>query len=132
MIHLAVNTEDSLVIDEYYKEGKGINMQLTKYQEAKVQGIETLLTISAENIVLTFTSGAPVSGEALRLKFQHATLEKYDFSVLLTKDAQGNYRAEVDNPTDGKWKVTLQPMSDQWRITQTLSLPRKEAIDFIP
>ena len=132
MIHFAYNTEDSLVIDEYYKEGRGINMQLTKIQEAKAKGITTSLSVVDGSIELRFKSGLPESAEALALDFQHATLEKKDFSVLLVRDANGIYRATTDNDVNGKWKLSLHPIDQQWRIQQTLSLPRQEAFSFNP
>ena len=132
MIHFAYNTDDSLVIDEYYKEGKGINMQLTKIQEARVLGIETKMAVTNEAVELTFVSGLPASGEALSLVFQHATLETKDFSLMLLRDANGIYRATLEHPADGKWKVSLQPLNEQWRVQNTVSLPRKEPFSFNP
>ena len=130
MIHFAYNTEDSLVIDEYYKEGKGINLQLTKIQEARVQNIKTLLSVTDESVEVTFLSGLPETGEALSMNFQHATLESKDFSLMLLRDGNGIYRATLENDTDGKWKISLQPLNEHWRIQNTVSLPRKEPFAF--
>lgn len=132
MMHLATSGKDTLVIDDYYKEGKGINRQLVKYQEAKVRGIDTTLTFEPHSVQLNFKSGAPETGEALSLTFQHATLAEHDFSVMLVRDANGTYRATLDKPVDGKWRVLLKPIDDQWRISQTLTLPRKGPINFAP
>ena len=65
MLNLALNTEDSLVIDDYYKEGRGINLELTKVQEAKVQGISTRITFNNKRVSLEFNTGAPQSAQAL-------------------------------------------------------------------
>lgn len=132
MIKLAVDTEDSLVIDDYYKEGKGINLQITKLQEAKAKNIQTQLFVNQSNIELEFISGLPKSGEALQLFFQHATLETKDFSVMLLKDANNVYRAQVDHPIDGKWKISLLPIDEQWKISQSISFPRSDKIPFNP
>ena len=132
MIRLALTTEHSLVVDEYYKEGRGINMQLTKIQEARAKGIRTKLLVADGNIELLFESGLPESGEALALDFQHATLERKDFSVLLVRDANGVYRATTDNAINGKWKLSLHPVNEQWKIKQSVSLPRQDAFDFNP
>ena len=63
MLNLALNTEDSLVIDDYYKEGRGINLELTKVQEAKVQGISTRITFNNKRVSLEFNTGAPQSAQ---------------------------------------------------------------------
>ncbi|WP_052154971.1 FixH family protein [Aliiglaciecola lipolytica] len=132
MLNLALNTEDSLVIDDYYKEGKGINLELTKIQEAKANGISTNLFIDGSRIQLEFVSGKPSSGEALNLHFYHATLQKNDFSLLLTQDANGFYRGNAEQPIVGKWTITLSPLNEQWKVMQDVGLPQKEAFSFNP
>lgn len=132
MLNLAMNTEDSLVIDDYYKEGKGINMQLSKIQEAKVRDIRTVLIVDGTNISLRFVSGEPKTGEALAIKFHHATLVEKDFSLLLTRDANGIYRAKSEQVVSGKWKISLSPLNDEWKINNDLSFPRSGEIEFIP
>ncbi|MEP4889785.1 MAG: FixH family protein [Aliiglaciecola sp.] len=132
MLNLALNTEDSLVIDDYYKEGKGINLELTKIQEAKAQGISTVLTITDNRVQLEFLSGKPNSGEALKLHFYHATLQDKDFSLLLTQDANGIYKATAEEPIKGKWKLTLSPLDEQWKIMQDKGLPQKAPFNFNP
>ncbi|GAA0852149.1 FixH family protein [Aliiglaciecola litoralis] len=132
MLNLALNTDDSLVIDDYYKEGRGINLELTKVQEAKALNIKTLLKVDGNRISLEFLSGSPKTGEALQLFFYHPTLEKMDFSALLTQDANGMFRTTLDSPISGKWTVTLTPMTHNWKIVQQIQLPRKQAFAFNP
>ncbi|MCV2884210.1 FixH family protein [Aestuariibacter sp. AA17] len=132
MMHLATNGQDTLVIDDYYKEGKGINLQLIKYQEAKVRGIKADLTVSSDSVALRFNAGAPDTAEALVLDFHHATIAKNDFELLLSKDASGNYRASLDRPITGKWRVTLHPLDTEWKITHKLTFPREDVIAFDP
>ncbi|WJG07605.1 FixH family protein [Aliiglaciecola sp. LCG003] len=132
MLNLALTTEDSLVIDDYYKEGRGINMQLSKIKQAQKLNIRTQLGINGVSVQLRFVSGKPSSGEALQLAFHHATLEQNDFTVLLTSDAQGIYRATLDNEISGKWKVTLLPLDGEWKVLQDVFLPRAQSFDFNP
>lgn len=132
MLTLAINTDDSLVVDEYYKEGKAINLQLDKVKKARKLGIDTQLSIIDNRIAINFTSGAPASGEALHLDFYHATLESKDFNLLLTQDAAGIYRAQAEIPITGKWNVTLTPLDSSWKVSKPLMLPRSEPIPFKP
>lgn len=132
MLTLALNTDDTLVIDDYYKEGKGINLQLVKVQEAKAKGIKTELRSSGNTITLRFISGQPDSGEALSLAFHHATLAKNDFELLLSKDATGTYRARLEKPLSGKWHMTLLPLSGQWKVSNPIVFPQSSAIAFNP
>ncbi|GAB5380673.1 MAG: FixH family protein [Aliiglaciecola sp.] len=132
MLNLALNTEDSLVIDDYYKEGKAINMELSKVQEARVRNIKTELFVIDDKISLTFLTGAPESGEALELHFYHATLEKNDFTILLTRDAKGIYRATAPNVIAGKWNITLSPVDESWKIINEIVYPKSTTTSFNP
>lgn len=132
MMSFAINTSDSLVIDDYYKEGKGINRQLSKIQEAKAKNIKTRLSITPNNVSITFVSGTPESGEAIELEFFHATLVDRDFRVLLTKDAAGVYRSQINNNIKGKWKLSLHPYNQQWKIVQDFTFPANQSVDFNP
>ena len=132
MLNLAINTENSMVVDDYYKEGKAINLQLEKVQEAKARNIVTELFTRGKNISVEFLSGRPSSGEALKLSFSHATLESKDFEVLLAQDANGIYRASMEHELTGKWNITLTPLGQEWKISQSLSFPRSQAIMFKP
>lgn len=132
MLNLAINTENSMVIDDYYKEGKAINLQLERVEEAKSRNILTELYSSGTNLTLTFLSGQPESGAALKLLFSHATLESKDFDVLLSQDANGVYRAQLVVPLTGKWNLTLTPLNQQWKISQPMAFPRDQAVLFKP
>ncbi len=132
MLHLASNTTDSLVVDDYYKEGKVINARLDKVEEARRKNIVTKLVIHDGSIALTFISGMPKEGQALKLSFYHVTLQAKDMSLLLSQDAKGVYRGYSDSSLDGKWKISLMPVDESWKIQQTVTLPYSGAIIFKP
>lgn len=69
LLWLAINTQDSLVKDDYYKEGKAININLNKTVYAKQLGISTLLNITDDAVELTFKGGEPEDKAALILDF---------------------------------------------------------------
>ena len=76
LLKLAISTEDSLVVDDYYKEGKAINARLDKEAIAKRKNITTELTITDGSIAVKFHSGIPQEGNALKLNFYHVTIEE--------------------------------------------------------
>ncbi|ALS98500.1 FixH family protein [Lacimicrobium alkaliphilum] len=132
LLRLATSGQDSMVIEDYYKEGKAINMRLDKVRKAEELGIATHLSIRQKKLVLEFTRSAPEQGTALKLFFQHPTLEENDFQVMLTRDSVGRYSAELPRDISGKWHLTLEPFDQQWRIYQVVGLPQQEPIVFIP
>lgn len=132
LVNFAANTNDSLVVDDYYKEGKAINTSMAKVEEARRLRIMTDLTVNGGQVALEFHSGIPATGNALKLSFYHVTLQEKDFSLLLTRDANGIYRGFTEQDTNGKWRVSLTPLDDAWKVQQEVSLPRSDKIRFIP
>lgn len=132
LLKLAISTEDSLVVDDYYKEGKAINATLDKEALARKRNITTDLTIDNGSIALKFHSGIPQEGNALKLSFYHVTLEERDISILLSRDASGIYRGFIEQNMDGKWRVSLTPFDESWKIQNTLNLPYSGTIKFNP
>lgn len=132
MLRFAYNGDDSMVVDDYYKQGKAINISLEKIEKAKALNIHSLLTVSGDQLTLTFPQGQPQDGSALRLSFYHVTQQHKDQAYDLIKDAAGVYRATAARDLSGKWRVVLQPHDSQWKIQQTLTLPQARAIPFNP
>ncbi|MFC4699431.1 FixH family protein [Glaciecola siphonariae] len=132
VIHFATDGTNAMVVDDYYKEGKAINARLEKIDRAKELGITTLLNVKQGNIELEFTSGAPQTGEALKLEFFHVTQEAKDFDVLLTRDANGTYRSNAENDIKGKWRIRLMPLDENWKVQDVVNLPQTKAFVFEP
>ena len=74
LLKLAISTQDSLVVDDYYKEGKAINASLAREREAKRRNITADVSITEGSVVLEFHSGIPQDGNAVRLSFYHIVL----------------------------------------------------------
>lgn len=128
LLVLATSTKDSLVKDDYYKEGKAINKTFKLIQNARDLAIATSINVTDENITLRFLSGEPSDKAALTLDFFHATLSEKDTTLLLSRTPDGSYRVNLDEPLHGKWKVTLHPFHNEWKIQQTVELPSSNAI----
>jgi hypothetical protein len=132
VIRLAYDGTNSLVVDDYYKEGKSINVRLDKIENAIALNITTTLNIQFGSIKLEFITGAPETGEALKLDFFHVTQEFKDFTVLLTRDASGLYRNNEEYSIDGKWRLRLTPIDESWKVQTRISLPQQQAFEFNP
>lgn len=132
MMNLAFNSEDSMVIDDYYKEGRSINLKIQKLEHAKTLNISTKTQVFADHVEVTFLSGVPNNGEALTLDFFHSTQKFKDFSVTLLRDANGIYRAPLTEDVLGKWKLSLHPFDENWKIQKVVSLPQTNSFDLKP
>lgn len=132
MLRFAFESEDSLVEDDYYKEGKAINISLQKVEEARRLNIAASILFSENSVALTFQNDNLVDGSALTLDFFHSTQRFKDFSLVLLKDAAGTYRASFEHATEGKWRISLHPHDDTWKIQQVVGLPQSYPVIFKP
>ena len=132
MLHLAFDSEDSIVQDDYYNEGRSINLDLHKVEQARVRNIETYLKFSADSVQIEVVQGDVGDGSALILDFFHSTQNFKDFKVTLLKDANGIYRGNIEQAIDGKWRISLHPHDNSWKIQQVVYLPQSKALLFKP
>jgi len=132
LFRFATDGSNSMVVDDYYKEGKTINARLDKLALAAELGIETLLKTSTQGFELSFVSGNPNTGEALKLDFYHVTQPQKDFSLLLAADAKGVYRASYDFINSGKWRIRLTPIDEAWKLQKMIVLPQSNGIVLKP
>ena len=114
---IAIQSSDGLVADDYYKQGKAINMTLTRDATAKALGYRAQLAMSAVGqITLKFAEAAPPS-KILRLTLHHPTRAGFDRQVLLTRTADGTYRAAMPVIDASRWSLTLDDEANTWRLT---------------
>ena len=122
----------NLVAEDYYKQGKEINQDLSKFDRAEAprhpyrpqcqrQGADVKSTVR----------GFPL-GQALHLSLFHPTLAGLDSEHLLTADGKGVYRLMLDKPLTGKWHVRVDAFNHEWRLQETAQLPTQAAIEPIP
>lgn len=132
MMSLAFNGEDSLVKDDYYNEGRSINIDLHKIQAAKTRQLEAHLLFSDKSVELEFVHGNVEDGSALSLDFFHSTQAFKDFKIVLLKNASGKYTGELTHTVDGKWRVSLHPYDELWKIQQVVYLPQNKPVILKP
>ena len=130
--YIIANTDpDALVVGDYYKTGKAINLQVAKVTQAQKLGIRFALQLSHRDLVIKPT-GIEKLFSLLKVNFFHPTLEDKDFSLSLTPDGNGYFRHSFDHDVAGKWKITLSSFKNDWKIQDTISLPQSDFIDIIP
>jgi hypothetical protein len=128
---IANDTTDSLVIGDYYKKGKAINQDISKIKQAQKLGIKFQLQLIDQQLVIK-PNGIEKQFPVLIVNFFHPTLQKKDFSLKLTQDANGLFRQTLPKTIKGKWRVTISSFENNWKIHQVIYLPSKKFIDIIP
>lgn len=124
-IYLAVATQDGLVVDDYYEQGKAINQVLGRDQAARAQGLSARLQLQQGRAELRLAGAIAVP--ELTLKLLHATRAAQDVVLVLDRAGDGVYRAPLPALAPGRWHVQLE--GADWRLTGSARLPGTTAID---
>lgn len=125
-IFLAIESDDGLVTDNYYKKGLAINQTLDKKQHAFKLNIEA----DANWDPLTQTISLRLSGKMtelpprLSMHLAHTTRAKQDqiITLFLSPDKK-SYTGRVEAVKQGDWIIILEPEKQNWRINGRVTLP---------
>ncbi len=128
-INIAIESNDGLVSDDYYKEGLGIHKDADSTQMAKALGIVAAVRFDPETgaIAVTFEQPLPAPSAVLSLKVTHPTRPNQDQLVQLTPSDGQEYLGRLDLLGPARWKLELRPDDRSWRIEGRLALPATTA-----
>ncbi len=119
MIWLAVDTDDGLVADDYYKQGLEINRVILRDKKAAELGLSAVIKFDNNNRVihLIFNKGALASfPDTLQLSFQHATRANSDVSVIMNHGINNQYIGNIKEAlTEGIWYFEV--IDNDWKIS---------------
>ena len=112
-----------LVTEDYYKKGKGINVDISKVNIAEELGLSASLNEKGNSVIITLDKGKLKHFPAISAMFVHRTLPDRDFTQLLTADARGNYTLTLDHHLEGPWFIELTPHDEEWLVQGRMNFP---------
>lgn len=132
LVYVAIGNGPDLVVDDYYKKGKAINLELSKFDKAKALFLHGDIEVSEHRVAFNFTKGDYSKVTAIKASFYHRTISKHDFSATLLLNGEGHYTATLDSFELGAYTVFLEPMDSSWKLKENLELPTKQPIAIKP
>ncbi len=121
-IWISFTQADSLVADDYYKQGRGVNQRLEKDQAAVDRGIKLNANIKAQpngdqRIEIRFAADPGIQApELLRIRLSHPTIDQRDILATLVRVSPGVYRTDVPGISAGRWYVQVEDEHSDWRV----------------
>lgn len=127
-IYLAVTTSTGLVVDDYYKRGKAINLDLARDEAAMQYGLTASLTLDMQEnrVQLDLASISGMQPAEIRLSVLHPTQPGRDQVIRLTPIAATTYRGGVQAIGQGRWYLQLE--ADDWRLSGSMTVPLAEPV----
>ncbi|MCD2071374.1 FixH family protein [Neisseria cinerea] len=139
MFFVAQQHATDLVTDDYYKDGKNIDIQLHRDEEAVRRHIRVQVLISPDmNAAKVFVSGEFDGNQPLKLLLMHPTRKADDQTVNL-KPVGGvqNDRAEYEAvfktlPPTNHWYLRVEDAAGMWRVENKWITSQGNAVDLTP
>ena len=135
MIWMAVDTDDGLVADDYYKRGLEINQVIERDIKAAELGLSADIDFdnSARVIKMTFHKGSlKAYPESLQLHLQHTTRENSDVIVQLDHGINNQYIGQIRQLiTEGVWYLSLAGNTETgegWKLDARIHLQAQNLI----
>jgi hypothetical protein len=127
-LFLAIMSDDGLVVDDYYRQGKEINRVLARDEAATRRGLSAELRLDTEERLVEVALRGPSSPRRLELRLMHATRAGHDRTLLLTRSPDGLYRAALPELALGYWNVQI--AAEDWRLVGRMRLASEKQIRF--
>ena len=119
---LAATSNNALVVDDYYREGKAINLELARDRSAAQMGLAGELTRQADaSATLRISTAREAALPAfVTLRLVHATRAELDRTIALARVGPGHYSApQAQLPESGRWNVVIEDPDRHWRLVGT-------------
>ena len=131
-IYKAVSTADGLVVDDYYKRGKAINLDLARDAAAARYQLKASIDLDLrDNRMQLLLEGAAVElPQTLTFSLLHPTQAGYDQVIILQHGGDGVYAGAIDELTRGNWYLQLE--ADDWRLSGSMQIPQTETTLLLP
>ena len=126
MLTIAINMEDSMVSDDYSKEGRGINLEIARDVKAAELGLAADIRFDGRQLSLDLTSTEDFP--YLVLNLFHPTLDSRDRVVQFQRDSMGHYTARMLDDIDGRWYYDLRGPGNEWRLKGEAWLPAENGL----
>lgn len=126
-LYIAITSHDSLVVDDYYKQGLEINRTLERDQAAARHGLQAILQLDTEvhriHLYLITTSLDYLRPAQITLNFRHHTRAGFDHTTTLERIGDDLYQSVLPELIAGKWDVEL--AAQDWRLITLMKVPDK-------
>lgn len=126
MLVVAINMEDSMVSDDYSKEGRGINMEIARDMKAAELKLAANIQFDGRKLSLDLTSAEDFP--YLILNLFHPTLDINDRVIQFRRESMGHYTAQLIEDVEGRWYYDLRGPTNNWRLKGEAWLPSENGI----
>lgn len=116
LVTVATKNADDLVLDDWYREGRGTNRSMAAENLAADFGIDVVATAVDGTTLFRFQAAREmVWPQELTLLLRHRTLASEDREYNLNHQADGSYQLDALLPA-GNWHIRISSEDVGWRL----------------
>jgi len=129
LLIISMQTEDTLVSDDYYRDGLAINQDLKRENKARSMGLQAMIQINQQGVLqLTMSADQPLPAwPAIQIRLSHPTQASKDMLFTALIDQQGNYVVTQARIQAGRWYIKLEAPGQNWRLNSVIRVRDKGA-----
>ncbi|WP_044870277.1 FixH family protein [Pseudomonas sp. LFM046] len=130
MLVIATKNPPSLVADNYYEVGKGINTSLERENLAKQLGMKASLRLDEASGQVDLELAGTSRPQQVVLSLLSPTQQEKDRRIVLQPQADGHYRGQLPDAVSGRRFVELigQEQGQDWRLFEEETLDKGSVI----
>lgn len=124
-VTIAINTDDGLVSDDYYREGLAVHKQAASTAHAQALGIAAEVNYRPEagRLRVRLNQPLPSGSRGMVIRIIHPTRPRRDQEIALTSLTGDTLGGQLAPLGPAHWKLQLHPDDKAWRIEGRLKLP---------
>lgn len=120
---IAARGADSLVAEDYYKQGMAIHQTLERESRAAALGLSAQLQVQDGELRVHLEGRLDTYPDQLELTLVHPSRQEQDLTLVLPATAQGEYRVALPPMSAGQRRVVLQSETQDWRLAGRTTVP---------
>lgn len=126
LVFVSFDKADSIVVDNYYKEGLAINQQMADLEQAKKLNLEITLHVDGDVLEAEVSPALNENITTLDMALRHPLDHRFDQSLTLSRDSLGNFNTILPEIKAGNWYLTVSSSTSEkpWRIKQRIQFPQ--------
>lgn len=127
---LAWQRQDAMVVDDYYKRGKTINLDLRRDEAAVARRLAIGWEYDARAGQLRgqlTSAGEPVRAP-FRIHLAHSTLPQQDVALDVFPDGEGKFAVALAKLSQARWQVTVEGGQREWRLRAQWMYPAQASV----
>lgn len=131
--YIAFRGADSLVDDNYYREGLAINHRLQEARVAAELGLRAEIVFDAlSGEVLVALPGYGGEEDLLQLWMLHPVDSRRDLLIELQRSTPGHYRADLEAVLANRFYLRLESTEGRWRLNGELDFANSSRVQLVP